>query len=182
MQFSRAALDSVRAIDIASPARAIPAGLPQDLLRDVMTVYGDLASRSASLNGVWLYDSEGTKLPITGPDAKGILRCLHNGAPAAHRFGADLAAMLTLARQIPPLTLAGPESRAAAEVAVRVTLITRPNFCSYECGGYAPIQLDPLTWNPATRPGHYDGTVGGTGRFWADYHAGHGWVADINAC
>ena len=182
MQFSRATLDAIRAVDITSPARAIPAGMPQDLLRDVMTVYGDLASRSASLSGIWLYDSEGTRLPISAADAKGILRCLHNGAPAAHRFGVDMAAMLTLARQIPQLTLAGPESRAAAEVAVRVTLITRPNFCSYECGGYAPTQLDTLTWNAATRPGHYDGTVGGTGRFSADYHPGHGWVADINAC
>lgn len=181
MQFPKATLDAIRGIDIASAAQAIPAGLPPDLLRDVMTVYGDLSSRSASLHGVWLYDYAGTKIPIGGPDAKGILRCLGNGAPAARRFGTDLDAMLTLARQIPPLTLAGPRSRAAAEVTVRVTLITRADFCSYECGGYAPTQLASLTWNPATRPGHYDGTIAGTG-FWADYHPGHGWVADINAC
>ena len=182
MRFAPATLAAIRAIDITSAARAIPAGLPPGLLRAVIVVYGDLAARKGSLSGVLLYDPESTSLPIGGPDAKGVLRCLHNGAPAAARFGADLSAMLALARQIPPVTLAGPESRAAAEVAVRVESISKVNFCSYDCGGYAPTQLEPIFWNPATRPGHYDGTIGQMTRFQADYHAGQGWVVSINAC
>ena len=183
MRFTPATLAAVRALSNTPAARAIPAGLPGELLRETLVVYGDLASRTAALGGIGRYGSSGQKLPIGGQDAQAVLRCLHHGAPAAARFDADLAAVRSLAQQTRPLTPAAPDSRAAAEVAVRVNSIDKPNRCSDECGGYAPTQLATIIWQPARdqHSRHYEGTIGG-GRFQADYTAGHGREASINAC
>jgi hypothetical protein len=42
-----------------------------------------------------------------------------NGAPTAARFGADLAAARALAEETSPVTPPAPDSRAAAELALR---------------------------------------------------------------
>jgi hypothetical protein len=183
MRFTPATLAAVRALVNAPVAHAIPAGLPDELLRETLAVYGDLASRTAAVGGVARYGYSAQKLPIGGQDAKAVLRCLHNGAPAAARFGADLAAMRSLAQQTPPLTHAAPDSRAAAEVALRVNSIDKRNACSDECGGYAPTQLETVIWHPGTdqHSRHYEGTISGI-RFQADYTAAHGWQIIIYAC
>jgi len=183
MRFTPATLAAVRALANAPVARAIPAGLPDDLLRETLVVYGDLASRTAALEAVGRSGYPGQKLPIGGPDAQAVLRCLHHGAPAAARFGADLDAVRSLAQQTPPLTHAARDSRAAAEVALRVNSIDKRNSCSDECGGYAPTQLETVIWHPGTdqHSRHYEGTISGI-RFQADYTAAHGWQIIIYAC
>jgi hypothetical protein len=183
MRFTPAALAAVRALSNAPVARAIPAGLPDELLRETLAVYGDLASRTAALGGVGRYSYSGRALPIGGQEARAVLGCLRHGAPAAARFGADLAALRSAAQQTPPLTLAAPGSRAAAEVALRVNSIDKPNICSDECGGFAPAQLQTVIWHPGSgqHSRHYEGTIGGI-RFQADYTAAHGWEINIYAC
>jgi hypothetical protein len=52
MRFTPATVAAIRALSNAPPARAIPAGLPTELLREVLVVYGDLASRTAAFSGV----------------------------------------------------------------------------------------------------------------------------------
>ena len=44
------------------------------MLREVLVVYGDLASRTDALNGVRVYGSSGRELPISGPEAQSVLR------------------------------------------------------------------------------------------------------------
>ena len=182
MRFTPAAVAAVGALSNAPAARAIPAGLPVELLRRVLAVYGDLSSRNGAFGGVRLFGQPERELPVGGQDARDILRGLHNGAPAAARFGTDLAAVGSLAQQTPPLAVAAPDSRAAAELALRLTSIDKRNHCSYQFGGFAPTQLETVTWQPASKYSrHYDGTISG-GRFQADYTAAHGWQININAC
>lgn len=183
MRFTPTTLAAIQALDNTPAARAIPAGLPDELLREVLAVYGDLSSRAAAFSGVERYGSSGRELPIGGQDAKNVLRGLHNGAPAAARFDADLVAVRSLAQQTPPLTLAAPDSRAAAELALRLNSIDKHNNCSDEFGGYAPAQLETVIWQPGNdqHSHHYEGTISGI-RFQADYTAAHGWQININAC
>jgi hypothetical protein len=180
MRFTPATLAAIRALGNAPVARTIPAGLPTGLLRDVLVVYGDLASRTAAFTGVRVYGYSGRVLPIGGPDAKEVLRGLRNGAPAAARFSGDLAAARTLAGQTPVVPIAAPESRAAAELALRLRSIDLVNDCSYTFGGYAPTSFEPVVWQPGTGPGHYAGTISGV-RFQATY-TDHTWEIMIYAC
>lgn len=181
MRFSPATLAAVHALSDSAAGRAIPAGMPVELLRSVLTVYGDLSARTGAFGGVRLYGYGGHELPIGGQDAKSVLRGLHNGAPVAARFDADLATVRSLAQQTPPLTVAPPVSRPAAELALRVNSIDKHNFCSELFGGYAPTQLETVTWTTDQPSQHYQGTIGGTA-FQADYTAAHGWLININAC
>jgi hypothetical protein len=183
MRFTPATLAAIRQLDNAPTAHAIPAGLPTELLGAVLAVYGDLSSRTAAFSGVLMYGNSLQMLPIGGHDAKEVLRGLHNGSSAAARFEADLAAVGAHAQQTPPLTIAPPNSRAAAELALRVRSIDNRNFCSEEFGGWAPTVLAPVIWSPSTdlHSGHYEGTIGGI-RFQAGYTAEHGWKIIIYAC
>lgn len=182
MQFTPATLATVRALGNAPAAQAIPAGLPAALLRDVLVVYGDLASRTAAFGGVKVYGSSGIALPLGGPQANAVLRGLANGAPAAARFGGDLAAARALAQQTPPLAVAAADSQAAAELALRLTSIDHHNDCDETFGGWAPTELEPVVWQPSSgqHPGLYEGTIGGI-RFQATYTA-HVWDIVIYAC
>lgn len=181
MRFKPATVAAVREVDIAPVARTIPAGLPAELLRRVLVVYGDLASRSAAFGGVRVIGSSGRTLPMDSQDATDVLRGLRNGAPAAASFDADLAAVHALARQMPPVAIASPHSRAAAELALRLNSIALRNFCSYEFGGWVPESLEPIVWKPSHHPAHYEGTISGI-EFEADYTVGHGWQIGIHAC
>jgi hypothetical protein len=183
MRFTPATLAAVRAVGLAPVASAIPAGLPAGLLRAALVVYGDLSSRTWALNGVREYGFSGRALPIGGPEAKSVLRGLRNGAPAAARFGGDLAAAHTLAQQSPLVTAAAPDSRAAAELALRLQSIGLQNGCSDQFGGYAPTSLEPVIWQPSTdqHSGRYEGTINQV-RFQANYTAQHGWQIIIYAC
>jgi hypothetical protein len=184
MRFRPATLAAIRAIDNESVMRAAPAGLPASLLRDVIVVYGDLDSRTAAFNGVEVYGGSGHPVPVGGRDGQSLLRGLHNGAPAAARFNADLAAVRADAQRTPPVTIAAPDSRAAAELALRFDSIENRNGCSEEFGGWAPTQLEPVVWQPSTtqHPTAYEGTINGI-RFQAIYHpAQQAWGIIIYAC
>ena len=183
MRFAPATIAAVRGIELAPVASALPAGLPTEMLREVLVVYGDLASRTGAFNGVRMYGSSGRELPIGSPEAQSVLRGLRNGAPAAARFNGDLAAARTLAQQTPPVTVAAPDSRAALELALRLQSISLRNSCSEEFGGYAPTSLETIVWQPSTdqHSSHYEGLVGGV-RFSADYTVQHGWTIIIYAC
>ena len=68
-------------------------------------------------------------------------------------------------------------------MALRVNAIDKPNICSYECGGYAPTELQAVSWHPGhdQHSRHYEGTIGGV-RFQAGYTAAQGWEITIYAC
>ena len=183
IRFTPATIAAVRGIDLAPAAAALPAGLPAEMLREVLAVYGDLASRRGAFGGVDIYGFSDHALPIGGRDARSVLRGLRNGAPAAARFNGDLTAARALAQRTPPVTVAAPDSRAALELALRLDVITRRNTCSMMFGGYAPTSLAPIVWQRGAGQNarHNEGLVGGA-RFTADYTARHGWKIVIYAC
>ena len=150
MRFTPATIAAVRGIQLAPVASALPAGLPTEMLREVLVVYGDLASRTDAFNGVQMYGSPGRQLLTGSPQAQSALRGLRNGTPAAARFNSDLAAARTLAQQTPLVTIAAPDSRAALELALRLQSISLRNSCGEEFGGYAPTSLETIIWQPGT--------------------------------
>jgi hypothetical protein len=183
MRFTPATIAAVRGIGLASVAAALPPGLPTEMLREVLVIYGDLASCIDALNAVQMYGSSGRQLPIGSSQAQSVLRGLRNGTPAAARFNGDLAAARTLAQHTPRVTVAAPDSRAALELALRLQSISLRNSCDEEFGGYAPTSLETIVWQPGTgqHSSHYQGLVGGV-RFTADYTVQHGWTINIHAC
>jgi hypothetical protein len=183
MRFTPATIAAVRGIELAPVASALPAGLPTEMLREVLAVYGDLASRTYAFSGVQMYGSSGRELAIGDPEAQSVLRGLRHGAPAAARFNGDLAAARTLAQQTPLVTIAAPDSRAALELALRLRSIRLRNNCSEEFGGYAPADLETIVWPPGNgqHSSHYEGLIGGI-RFTAGYTSQHGWEIILYAC
>jgi hypothetical protein len=188
MSFSPAALAAVKALSTTEVAHAIPAGLPPELLRRVMLVYSDLESRRMSLDRVWEAQFYPSPLPISSPspgtltEGSYMYGCLGNGAPAAARYPADLAALCDLAEATAPVTLAAPDSRTVAELALRISLINGANSGCDECGGYFATTLARIVWQPkGSGIGHSDGTIDGIG-FTAVYRPGHGWDVTLFAC
>ena len=181
MSFPPATLAALGQLDTTAAARAIPGGMPAELLRRVLLVYSDLESRTCAFDGI-LRQPHGT-VPVNSDEGREILSCLRNGAPAAARFAADLAAARSAARATQPLAVAGPDSRTAAEVAIRVAAINSVNSGCDSCGGFVSTSLWPISWQPASDPvaGRSDGTINGV-RFRADYRAGHGWQVVLWAC
>ena len=183
MRFSPAALAAVNALDMAPVARAIPAGLPAELLRRVLLVYNDLESRTASLRGISESGYSSGRLPIVGQQGSYVYGCLRNGGPAAARFAADLASARALAQAIPPVTVAAPDSRAVAELALRIAFINGANSGCMSCGGVVFTTLARIIWQREyeSGAGYSDGTINGV-RFTADYHPGSGWRVMLFAC
>lgn len=175
MSFPPATQAVVSALSTKEVARAIPAGLPAELLRQTLLVYSGLESRTTSLRGVPMFGDE-SPLKLSSQDGKYVYGCLRNGAPAAARFTADLAALRAAALAAQPIALAAPDSRAAAELALRVQAINLHNSGCMECGGFVATTLAPVVWT--SRSG---GTVNGI-QFQVIYHAGTGWEARIWAC
>lgn len=181
----------VRAVEAADPQRAakrIPPGLPPDLLQAVLVVQRELVSRQAALGGI--YD--------------GRVECLRNGAPAATRFHADLAAARELATTSPPFEVAAPDSPAAAELAVRLVEMNLANRGCGECGGSISSrnsQLPRVRWGAGAPWGagpkgpttnEYGAPIYDGGRieypdrgfieFDVDHEPGRGWQVQLNAC
>lgn len=182
LNFSPEAIAAVKALDTSAAARAIPAGLPPELLRRTLLVYSDLVARHLALARIAEFRSE-YPLSRSTFDGNYLVRCMGNGATPAARFGADLAAARALAGQTPPVTPPAPDSRAAAELALRIHQVELRNSGCMECGGYVFTTLSPIVWQPKDEPeaGHSDGYIDGI-RFAADYHAGKGWSITIWAC
>lgn len=183
MHFSPAALAAVNALDTTPVAHAIPAGLSAELLRRVLLAYSDLESRTMSLKRIPESTNAASPLPMSGQEGGYIYGCLRNGAPAAARFGADLASARALAQATQPVTVARPDSRAAADLALRIAFINGSNSGCMTCGGAVFTTLTPVIWHPAYVPGvgHSDGTIGGVG-FVARYHVAQGWQVKLWAC
>jgi hypothetical protein len=181
MRFHRSTLAAAHAIGATAAAHAIPGGMPPELLRQVLLVYSDLAARQFAFNRLPMPSSASRSVPVTGSEGREIVRCLGNGAPAAARFDADLAALRAYADTLAPLTVAAPDSRAAADVAVRVHNINGQNSCCGSCGGAVFTSLAKVVWHRSTQSyfGRVDGTINGV-VFRADYHA-DGWHITVNA-
>lgn len=181
MSFPPATLAALDQLDTTAAARAIPGGMPAELLRRVLLVYSDLESRTCAFSGILRQPHSAES--VSGEEGREILSCLRNGAPAAARFGADLAAARFLALATQPLAVAAPDSRAAAEVAIRVAAINSVNSGCDSCGGFVSTSLWPISWQSANDPaaGRSDGTINGV-PFRADYRAGHGWQVVLWAC
>jgi hypothetical protein len=183
MRLPSSAAAEREALDLSALEHAIPPGMPTELQREAMLVYSDLVSRACAFNRLMMPSFVSRSLPVSGVEAREMLRCLGNGAPAAARFDGDVAALRTLAQASPPVAVAARDSHAAAEVAARASLIKIANWGCGSCGGVIFTKLPSVVWHPKTEPGigRSDGTINGI-RFRADYHAGHGWEIEIWAC
>ena len=176
-QFSQATLAAIAAANPDPVGRMIPTGMPPALLQAVLSVQGDLVSR------YWAF--RGAQLPRAEQPEGYLLRCLGHGAQPAARFGSDLRAAQTLARATSPFAVATPDSRAAAEVAIYLGLLTGMNSGCMSCGGGELTYLPPIIWQRDEQGpgGPTDGTVGVGGvRFRAQFQVGEGWVVAFMAC
>lgn len=172
--FSAATLAAIEAIEPAEVVREVPGGLPPELLRRVLLVYSDLVARRLALRGV---EHAGP-----APDAGllgWVLECLASGGVAADRFAQDLADARAAAASVPAVPSAAPDSRAAAEVAIRAEAILSGAGACGSCFGTAQTTLAPLVWEGSGTDWH--GTVGGV-PFRASYAVGTGWVVSGEWC
>lgn len=162
---------AVEAADLTPVAEAIPPGLPDDLLGPVVLAYSDLASRRAAMTS---FASAG---PV-GPEGSDLLAELGNGHAAAERFDADLAAVRSRAAASPPVAVAGPTTRAAAELLLLVQYVDEANMGCDSRGGVVVTELPPITWS-----GDDGGTIGSPPiRFQAALGASGGWTVQLIAC
>lgn len=179
---------AVKATDPSAVAATIPAGMPPELMLPVLTVYSDVVSRSASMTP-FRYPERYPRVPSANLNPSNdqiMLGCLAGGAPAAHRFAADLAAVVTSARSTPPLRKYDPASLASAQVAVRLEEIRLRNTGCDGCGGYVATTLVSIVWDGAAptateRTGHIGDTFGGL-PFTATFAPGDGWTVVIWVC
>lgn len=172
--FSAATVAAIEAIEPAEVVREIPGGLPPELLRRVLLVYSDLVARRLGLSGV---EHAGP-----APDAnllEWVLECLASGGVAADRFAQDLADLRAAAASVPAVPSAAPDSKAAAEVAIRAQAILSGARACGSCFGTAQTTLAALVWKGSGTDWH--GTVGGV-PFRASYAIGTGWVVSVESC
>jgi hypothetical protein len=194
MRISQATADAVRAADPQPVAAAIPAGLDSALLQQALLVYSELDSRYMAMYHlpVGVIASSGSGLASPGT-YQYLMRCLGNGAAAASRFAADLAALQKTAGAAPAVTIAAPDSRAAAELALRIIDIRVANGGCASCGGQLATTLAPVTWGwqgTWSEMGTWsdgstaapDGTIRGTIPFHVSYQPGKGWYAQEYVC
>jgi hypothetical protein len=185
VRIEAATVGAIRAIDPRQEVLpAIPGGLDATALGSILEVYAGLWSRRASFLVVE-ENLDSSPLPRPGDEVTRMLGCLAHGSAAAASFETDLARVLAVAAGRPPIPVPAPDSRAAAEVAIRAHTVQLPNTCAEECGGYVPrpVPMPAITWQRATlAPGSiWDGRVG-TAYFHALYVPGQGWEVRTNAC
>jgi len=173
---TRQAIDAVDA-RVLTVAAAMPAGMGVPLTRASLLVFSGLASRAAAFHGV-----PGSAVTASSADYRHMTGCLANGARAAARSAADLAALRALAASTPAFRPAAPSSRATAEIALQTRFVWGGEACCASCGGYVSDAVATVVWHRRVLEGPtpVDGTIGGVG-FDATYHAGTGWVVDIHA-
>jgi hypothetical protein len=184
IRFSSSTVAAVEALDLSPVARAIPAGSGPGLLRLMVLVYSDLASRTWAFARVGATHYPSSRVPVDSREGKDILACLGNGAPAAARFAADVFALQALARASAPFTVAAASSRVTAERDLRIRHVDLGNSGCDACGGSIVTRLETITWHPRTVVpgfGAADGTIGPTA-FRADYRPGSGWSIVLYAC
>lgn len=161
--------DAVGAAELLPVARAIPAGLPPDLLRGTVLVFSDLTSRRFAMAS---FEHAGD-FPYQPIDLLGELA---NGHAAAGRFDDDVAALRSLATSTPPITVQPPDSRAAAEVTLLVAYVGIANGGCDSRGGVVITEPPVITW-----ASERTGTIGGIG-FTVEPVSGGTWHAQLDAC
>jgi hypothetical protein len=165
---------TVRAAELAPVAEAIPAGLPHDLLQSVILAYSDLSSRRAAMQSFAYARAAGET--VHGD----LLAELGNGHAAAERFDTDLASARSLAASQPPVPVAAPDSRAAAELLLLLDYVHKANAGCDSRGGAVVTQLPPIVWESDA-----GGTIGsglGAIEFEATLGPDGHWAAYIIAC
>ena len=170
---SDAVAQTVRAADLAPVANAMPAGLPPDLLRSVVLVYSDLASRRFAMAD---FSVATTIDPNAHPNNDDLLTHLRNGHAAATRFAGDLAATRALADAIPAVATPAADSREAAEVRVYAIYVVAANGGCDSRGGHVFTELPELVWS-----GPGGGTIAGIA-FTATFGADGAWQVRLSAC
>jgi len=182
--------DAISTADPTAAGHAIPAGITPDLLLPVMRVQSDLMSRFYALRGFERANlgTGGTVVPLSDQSAQEAMSCLGNGTQAAASFSADLAAARAVAAKAPPVTVAAPDSRAAADLAVLLRNLVGRNSGCMSCGGERETSLPTITWYATRMPagfhGHpapVDGNINGID-FLANYTLGTGWDIQAYAC
>jgi len=155
-----------------------------------MRVQSDLMSRFYALRGFERANlgTGGTVVPLSDQSAQEAMSCLGNGTQAAASFSADLAAARAVAAKAPPVTVAAPDSRAAADLAVLLRNLVGRNSGCMSCGGERETSLPTITWYATRMPagfhGHpapVDGNINGID-FLANYTLGTGWDIQAYAC
>jgi len=188
---TRATAEAIAAAAPTAAAQAIPAGLPPALLLPVLLVQSDLVSRYWAMRG-WvphgLLSSADSANPVPISDwwARYALTCLGNGAVAAARYDADVAATRAASAAVPPVTAAPADSRAAAELAILLNDIEGRNAGCLSCGGTRETSLPTITWyaTPRHMPNsgkQADGDIHGIA-FSAHYAPPTGWTIEVWAC
>jgi hypothetical protein len=159
---------AVTAIDFSAVASAIPAGMPADLMRQVLTVYSDLVSRTLAVSGFRFADRTYSRIPSE--------------------------AVVTTAGSTPPLPALDPTSLAYPELEARLQEIVGRNGGCGACGGHVATRSSSIVWDPAapsatTRNGTIVHAPDETGidedwgvSFTAVYAPGEGWTVEIHAC
>lgn len=150
--------DKVTTADIVPVGRAVPAGMPPDLLRATVLVYSDLVSRRAAMQ---TFANAGP----TGRSADVMLGDLGRGHAAAERFDTDLAALRSLAAGAAPFEPAAPDDRARAEVLLLVRYTDAANLGCDSRGGVVLTELPAIVWSETPPPGidpswQHHGTIG----------------------
>jgi hypothetical protein len=188
---TRATEKAIAAAVPTASARAIPAGLPPGLLLPVLLVQSDLVSRYWAMrgwapHGLLAPADNANPVPIADWWARYALTCLGNGAVAAARFDADVAAARAAAAAAPPVTAVPPYSRAAADLAILLNDIEGRNAGCLSCGGTRETSLPTIMWYATPRPmpnsdKRADGDIHGIA-FSAHYAPAKGWTIEVWAC
>lgn len=176
-----AAVEPLTGPDLKAVASVIPTGLSNDLLRQTILVYSDLASRSYAMRS---FAPTGFP-PSSDPELQQrLLQDLAHGAPAAARFPSDLDSLISAAQAAPSVTVPSPTSRQAAYVLLLVADTNLANGGCASTGGAIVTRLPTINWtpNPALDT---DGTLN-----WPDggyvYFTAHlvngSWQVGIMAC
>lgn len=189
---------AVHAVDLATVTPTVPAGMPAGLMRQVLTVYSDLASRALAVSRFRFGDRTYGRTASDGETAlsegEEMVQCLANGSQAAHRFDADLAAVVATAGATAPLPTLEPTALARPELQARLQEIVARNGGCGACGGYVATRSSSIVWDDAapaatTRDGTIVHEPGGAGTdddggisFTATYSPGTGWTVTIHAC
>lgn len=166
--FDAATVAALAAADPAAIEALLPAGLPPDLLRAVLLVHSDLASRHAAFR--WVGSGH-----LPPQQVQQLVECLPNGGPAARRFAGDLEAARTLAARTPEVPDTPASSRAAGELAVRLAALQLANTGCGACGGAIAETLPMVVWDTDTT-----GRIGETG--FTARPAGGSWDVAFDSC
>lgn len=167
-----AAVAAITELSAAPISELIPAGMESDLEYAVLTVYTDLESRIAALDGA-TRNLDLDVDPHVILDLESALNCLSGGGESKARFAGDLAAARALASTSPPLSTVAPDSSQAGILAVRLDAIHLFNYGCDSCGGAEYEEPLPVDWEGRT--------VGNTVGFEAAFD-GTQWQITIFAC